>query len=243
MENINKAITIQTYIRKWLSTSIYPRLSNNTHIKNKFEQEIKGYHLLNETPIKESVWEEINCNIVKDICKISDCAYGNHLSGKDNKFDNWNISNKTTKVENGKINMSSYRLSSVCNNKEPGNAIDIVREIEKRDSSFDYYSILLREETEQQLTYYWCLIPKHHHIFKLCSKTMKHRMGKIGKKKGDIVGWEDTYMDITFSMSSQLWYHCNMKDIKKYILYNTTVERIKPTISYSDIFEIVTSSN
>ena len=46
MENINKVITIQTYIRKWLSTSIYPRLSNNTHIKNKFEQEINSEKFL-----------------------------------------------------------------------------------------------------------------------------------------------------------------------------------------------------
>jgi|TARA_B110000285_G_scaffold198446_1_gene230905 hypothetical protein len=228
--------------------TITPDLSaseNNDPFYNKcktlhkeFNDVIKGYTMINKTPIKESVWEEINCNIVCGVCSITDEANGNHTSGKDNRFDNLNISNKSTKTNGNNISISSYRLSSVCSDKNNGNVQDIISEIEKRDSSFDYYSILIRNEKEHaMIEYMWYIIPKDCHIFKINELTPK--LGKNGKKKGEIVGWESKYCNITFSMSSQLWYNFNIIDIEKYKVCSTEIDNSKPKINYSQIFNLL----
>ena len=46
---------------------------------------------------------------------------------------------------------------------------------------------------------------------------MNIKKGKIGKNKGKNIGWESNFYDITFSMSSQLWFHFDFEDIKKFI--------------------------
>ena len=231
----NAAIRIQSMWRKYYS------VKHNIYIKYKklqpqFTSVIKGYHMINTTPIKESVWEEINCEIVKHACVVADQANGNHKSGKDNRFDNINISNKSSKQEGNTIRISSYRLSSVCSDKHNGNAQDIINEIEKRDSSFDYYSILIRDEkTNSKIIYKWYIIPKDCNVFKINCLTHKH--GKRGKKKGEIIGWESYGCDITFSMSSQLWYRFHMDDIEKYKVCETEIDNNKPKLTYSQIYE------
>ena len=69
----------------------------------------------------------------------------------------YNISNKSCKIEkNNKINISSYRLTKVCNVKDNGNIDHIIKEIESRDSSFQFYSLLCRQEYDDGIKYYWC---------------------------------------------------------------------------------------
>jgi hypothetical protein len=34
-------------------------------LQPQFTAVVSGYHLINKSPIKESVWEEINCDIVR----------------------------------------------------------------------------------------------------------------------------------------------------------------------------------
>lgn len=228
------AIIIQSMWRKYYS------VKRNIFIKFKtlqpqFASVIKGYHMINTTPIKESVWEEINCDIVRHICTIADQANGNHKSGKDNRFDNINISNKSTKQNGNNISISSYRLSSVCSDNHNGTSQDIINEIEKRDKSFEYYSILIRDEKEDsKILYKWYIIPKNCHLFKIHSLT--HKIGKIGKKKDKIIGWQSDYCSITFSMSSQLWFHFNIEDIEKYKICQTEVDNSKPKLNYSQIY-------
>lgn len=204
-------------------------------LQPQFTAVVKGYHLINKTPIKESVWEEINCDIVGGVCNIKDEANGNHLSGKDICFDNVDISNKTAKKVGNMINISSYRLTSVCCGKSPGNAEDIIAEIEKRDATFQYYSLLVRDERKHSMiSYEWYLIPKDHYLFNIDAITPK--VGKIGKKKSEIVGWESKYCDITFSMSSQLWYKIDIREIEQYKLCSTELNNGNPKINYSQIF-------
>ena len=121
---------------------------NRKLVNKSFKSEILGYHLICESPIKESIWEEINCNIVNEYCKITRNKKGSHLSGRDNIFDNWGISNKTANIINEKISISSYRLGNVCNIKNVGNTTTIINEINNRNKSYDYYSILLRDENQ-----------------------------------------------------------------------------------------------
>lgn len=54
-----------------------------------------------------------------------------------------------------------------------------LKEIKKRNSSFDYYSILIRKEKEKGLIeYMWYIIPKDYYVFNTDKLTPK-----IGKKR------------------------------------------------------------
>lgn len=216
----------------------------DNNIIEKFNKEIYGYHLINETPIKESVWEEINKNIVSIKCKVYDEACGNHLSGKDNRFNNWNISNKTGKISNyNNIKLSSYRLTSVCNQKEPGNIEEIKNEIYKRDKNFEYYSLLLRDENKNIIKYFWFLIPKEHYIFKIDNQWFQ-KIGQKGKNKYKQIGWISKNMSIEFNMSSQLWFNFNFNDINEYLISTTQINKnnIKK-LCYSDIIDLIIKNN
>lgn len=236
---LSNVIKIQSLVRRWLvkKNNIYKKFRIDS-IKSKFKDEIFGYHLINSVPIKESVWESINCNIVKNDCIVSDCADGNHVSGKDNKFDNWNISNKTLKIEkNGNCKMSSYRLTSVCSNKNTGKKEEIINEIKKRDKSFDYYSILAREENKNKdkITYIWYIIPKSYYLFRININNLDY----IRNKKNEIIGWKTNNCNIRFSMSSQLWYNFNKNDIKKFKISEIIVNNSNKKMTYSDILKLV----
>lgn len=235
---ICNVIKCQSLCRKWLASrkNIYTAYKKFKNQQPQFNKVIRGYHMINKTPIKESVWEEINCDIVSDVCNITDEANGNHMSGKDNRFDNINISNKSAKTDGTNISISSYRLTSVCSDKLHGTEQDIIDEIEKRDKSFDYYSILTRNEKQNSvIEYKWYVIPKDYYLFKVDKLTPK--LGKIGKKKDEIVGWQSKYCDITFSMSSQLWYKFNIRDIEKYEVCSTEIENSKTKLNYSTIYD------
>lgn len=234
-------VRLQSVVRRYVSntTNIYKKFKNPQIIKN-FENELRGYHLMNKSPLKESLWEEVNTNIVRDYCTIADEANGNHLSGKDNKYDMWNISNKTCKIEkNGKISISSYRLSSICSNKDPSTKEKIVEEIHKRDSNFDYYSILVRQEDKNIITYMWCVIPKDYYIFNVENQEFIPKLGKQKRSQGQNVGWTGKYFDINFSMSSQLWYHFNFDDIKQFVLAKVTIPIPQTPLTYSQIYKLV----
>jgi hypothetical protein len=216
------------------------KLLKQKMVKKRFADEILGYHMLNYTPIKESVWEDINASIVSSCCVVSDQAMGNHLSGIDNKFNDWRISNKTAKIaKNHAVNVSSYRLTSVCNNRDIGDIERIVDEIQRRNDSFDYYSILLRKESLDHLTYRWYVIPKDFYVF---DANLFDWDIKIGQK-GFIVGWKSKFMDITFSMSSQLWYKFQLIDIEQFIIVDVSVYKKSVLMTYADVFHLKTKDN
>ena len=203
-------------------------------LQKEFSREIYGYHLLNDYPIKESTWEVINKNIVGKKFKI-DYEHGHHGSGMDMKMGEIFVSNKSAKIQkNGHISLSSYRLTTVTNPKHPNTPESIIAEIEKRDCSFDYYAILLRSETDEHIMYYWCMIPKTHVIFDVSNQTLHKKTNKRGK----MTGWTSEHASISFSMSSQLWFHFNLKDIQEYILHTCQVSR-KNTITYADMYSIL----
>lgn len=230
---LSSIVKIQSLCRGWIirRKNIYGVIKKFKRLKENFSKTLQGYHMVNNTPIKESIWEEVNSDIVKSLFSISDEANGNHVSGKDNRFDNINISNKTTKVKGTNIRISSYRLTTVCNNKDIGTPENIIKEIRKRDSSFDYYSLLVRIEKENShIEYMWYIIPKDYYLFRI--DNLNHKIGK----KGKIIGWKSKYSSITFSMSSQLWYNFDMYELKKYMVCSTEVDNSKPKINYSQIY-------
>lgn len=207
-------------------------------LNNRFRNELAGYHLFNEESVKEATWEEINRNLVRGILQVSDAANGNHLSGKDNQFGVWGISNKTAKETGSNLKISSYRLTCVCSDKDPGKIEKIQEEITRRDGSYEFYSLLVRKETDDGDTEYkWFVIPKTCSVINPCTFEWQPKLGTRGNKKNQQVGWKSENMEISFAMSSQLWLTVPIAEISRYQICSTTIENSqKKTMSYADIF-------
>lgn len=214
-----------------------------------FAKCVKGYHLVNDDPVKETPWEDINAIVLNASgCNVHSQSNGSHKSGGDLSCSLGNFSNKSTQYENGNnsFKISSYRLTTVCSDKTPGNIEDIITEINDR-KNFAFYSIIVRKETEQQILYEWYLIPSDFPALNPAFYKWHPKLGKIGKNKGAITGWETdmlngSSMSITFSMSSQLWIDVHITDeIKQYIIGSCHINRGRKT-NYIEIYEKYSSA-
>lgn len=242
MNDVSRAaIKIQSLWRAHNSrtNNLLSQLQNNRKLfKQRFADELKGYHMLNEEPVKESTWEELNRNLVKDVFKVSCEAHGNHASGKDNQFGKWGISNKTATETKNTIKISSYRLTTVCDQSNPGEMKTIQDEITKRDSSYEYYSLLGRVEDKKakSITYKWYMIPKSCKAVDPCGYEWSPKIGLRGKKQGQQVGWQSSNMEISFAMSSQLWLTIPIAEIQRYCICQTTIIRSQTQkITYAEL--------
>ena len=210
-----------------ISDELRSRLSSN------FAKCVKGYHLVNDDPIKETPWEDINAIILNASgCDVHSQSNGSHKSGGDLSSSLGTFSDKSTQygAGNESFKISSYRLTTVCSDKTPGKIEDIIAEINNR-KNFNYYSIIVREDTETQILYEWYLIPSDFPALNPASYKWQPKLGKTGKNKGATTGWETdllsgSSMSITFSMSSQLWIDVNITDeMKKFIVGSCRVNR------------------
>jgi hypothetical protein len=218
--------------------------ANRSKLAENFTKCVKGYHIVNDDPIKESPWEDINAQVLEASgCIIDTKSNGSHKSGADISCSVGSLSNKSTQYEpDGKsFKISSYRLTTVCSDKEPGTIEEIVTEIEKR-KNFQYYSIIVRNCSESNIVYDWFLIPCDYPQFNPASYGWTPKTGKIGKNKGAITGWETndvlgSSMSITFSMSSQLWLHIEItEEMLAFRIASCTVEK-KRRLNYIQLFE------
>jgi hypothetical protein len=206
---------------------------------------VKGYHFMNDDPIKETPWEDINAIILTATgCTVTSQSGGSHQPGSDISCSLGRFSNKSTQYDpgNGSFKISSYRLTTVCSDKTPGNIGDIIEEINRR-KNFDFYSIIVREDNKTQIHYDWYLIPSDHPAVNPSAYEWKQKLGKIGKNKGSITGWEtDTRngssMSITFSMSSQLWMNIHITEEMKrdFVVGSCEVNRGRK-YNYIQLFE------
>ena len=210
-----------------------------------FKKCVKGYHLINLSSINETIWEDINAIIFSSLgIIIYSKSDGSHSSGMDIDCSLGRISNKSAKYSNNKksIDISSYRLTTVCSEKNYGTSIEIIQEINKR-KNFDYYSFIVRDESDKENIHYdWLLIPSNYIFLDPSSYNWEPTIGKRGKKKDTQVGWNTNEingcrMSITFSMSSQLWIHIEItEEIKKFIVASAIVEN-KPKYNYIDLLD------
>ena len=198
-----------------------------------FTKCVKGYHLINDDPIKETPWEDINAQVlIASGCIINSQSNGSHKPGADLSCSLGNLSNKSTQYETGNksFKLSSYRLTTVCSDKTPGKIEDIIAEINSR-KNFKFYSIIVRYEKDNEIQYDWYLIPSDYPQFNPSSYKWIPKVGKQGKNKGSTTGWEtDTIggssMSITFSMSSQLWLDIVItEEMKKFIIASCKVTK------------------
>lgn len=194
-----------------------------------FAKCIRGYHLVNDKPIKESVWEDINAIVLKASgIQVTSESNGSHKPGGDIVCALGGLSNKSAVYTKNKIKISSYRLTTVCSNKSPGDINQIVAEINKR-KNFDYYSIIVRDETPGHIKYDWMMIPSDHDAF----NPVLYKWSQTINKKNEVTGWftdkiNGSSMCINFSMSSQLWITVEITDeLKKFITGTCQVAREK----------------
>lgn len=213
-------------------------------IDQKFKKCIQGYHLVNTSPINETIWEDLNSLIFSSLgIKMFSKSDGSHLSGMDIDCELGKISNKSAKYSNNKksFDISSYRLTTVCSEKNCGDPVNIIEEINRR-KNFDYYSFIIREENKENIKYDWMLIPCDYITLDPSSYIWEPSIGKRGKNKDAQVGWSTNEingckMSITFSMSSQLWIHLTMtEDIKQFIVASAEVCN-KPVYNYIQLSE------
>jgi hypothetical protein len=200
--------------------------------------------MVSAEPIKESPWENINAEILGAAgCSVTAKSSGSHKPGSDITCSIGGLSNKSAKYNAAKtkIDISSYRLTTVCSPTDHGKAEAIVAAID-RNKDFQYYSVMVYSEKEATLEYDWYLIPASHPALSPSTYKWEHKMGKIGAKKGTIVGWETdlvdgSRMDITYSMSSQLWMHLNVtEELRTHIVASCSVSN-KPKLSYLALAE------
>ena len=207
----------------------------------RFQEVIRVHFALTRHPIQGTIWEDIKCKILEKSFHICEQANGGHKSGKDNRVDNFNMSDKTAKIDKNDdiLNISSYRLTNVCNAKKTGDVNEIVLEIEERDKSFDFFSILVKNDNNNSTTYEWYVVPKDYYIFKIVPNDLREKVGKKGKNKDEIVGWEWEHGDITFSMSSQLWYKFDINLIQQFRIHSVELNHNSPIVDYSTLFNLM----
>lgn len=201
-------------------------------LKSNFIKCVKGYHLINNDPIKEAPWEDINSIILNASgCTVHSQSNGSHKSGEDLSCSLGKLSNKSTKYEAGNksFNISSYRLTKVSS----GGIEDIISEINKR-KNFDFYSIIVRNDE----LYDWYLIPSDYPVFNPASYKWELKLGKNNKS----VGWKTDTLDgssmsITFSMSSQLWMNIHVtEEMQKFIVGSCNIHKGRE-LNYIELFE------
>jgi len=213
-------------------------------LRDNFSKCVKGYHLINSSPIKETIWEDINSQVlIASDCSIDSQSNGSHRSGADIFCNIGALSNKSTQYDAGNhsFKLSSYRLTTVCSDKIPGAIEDILTEINNR-KNFAYYSIIVRNESETEYKYDWYLIPSDLPQLNPNAYEWHPKIGKIGKNKGINIGWETntiegSSMAITFSMSSQLWIDVLItEEIKKYIVGSCNANK-ETRINYMQLYD------
>lgn len=209
-----------------------------------FKRCVYGYHLLNKDPIKEAVWETVNTQIFKHSgCTVYSQSSGSHSPGSDISADIGCFSNKSGKYVctpmQKSIDISSYRLTSVCSAANPGTVDSIIDEINRR-KNFQYYSVVARTEAASQICYDWIMAPSDHPVFNPASYAWEPMIGKRGKNKDAQIGWKTNVVDgssmsITFSMSSQLWMSvCMTPELQTYIIA-TTDAKVAPIMDYIEL--------
>lgn len=221
-------------------------LKNNIYLHNNFNYCVNGFHLINSGIINEKIWEEINKQIfVESGLSMTYISSGSHQSGTDIICNNVSFSNKSAKKTlKNHISLSSYRMTTICNNKKFGTEEKIINEINKR-KNFDYYSVIVRKETKNELEYTWYILPSNLDIL----NPIKYKWNPYYNKKNIQTGWitnkiNNCYMKIVFSMSSQLWIFIdtNNNELSKYKITDTKITT-KNNLNYISIFKSFATSS
>ncbi|SVD36210.1 uncharacterized protein METZ01_LOCUS389064 [marine metagenome] len=193
---------------------------------NHLKENIKGYHLLNDSVLNETNWGVITkMTMEKTLPEKRTVEY----------------MTKTSKISST-INLSSYRLTNSCDSVK-----DLVKEIdENRSPSGDMmYFVLLKKEDKLQYRYQFFIIPHSLAMFQAKNYKWNPTFGKSGKYKGIQNGWKgdfdgdsDAQMKISFGTTYQLWYCFRASELTDYKVCEFIVEKPARTLTYGDIWSL-----
>jgi hypothetical protein len=232
---------IMTHLLRISKSALLPSSKVLFDCYRNFNKCVSGYHIVNDIPIKESVWESINMQILE----ASDCkpetSPGSHRSGMDLSCSFGRLSNTSSvyNKEGAAFPLSSYRLTSICSLGQPGAIADVLKEIDQR-SQFDFHSVLVRNQTFEQMYYDWYLIPRFYGGLNPHQYIWSYSIGQRGRYAGQVIGWETNVvngssMSIRFNMSSQLWTKFHVTpEMKQYRIASCVVNRHR-RLSYIEL--------
>lgn len=212
-----------------------------------FQNTVRGYHLLNKAPIKETVWENTFARILQIVDAKVEHIGGNHLPGSDVKL--WDndtgvttaFSCKSCKIEGKYMKVSSYRMTK-CSTIE-----DFIDEIDVKRANFQYYSLLARKENKKNKTeiesidYQLYIIPAE-----LIKAKLLQWKTNTNKRTEKITSWatdrkNGVSMSIQKSMSNQLWIELSLDLFSEYLIHSQTVQVDSQEIDYHSLFEAFSS--
>ena len=211
-------------------------LTDTTEFQKVLEKTIKGYHVVNECPIKEATWEAILCQVLTKLGKKYTYKSGSHQPGKDIAFEGKNgLSCKSCKETKDKLVLSSYRMTG-CKTVE-----ECIEEIDIKRANFEYYVVLSRIENSKQnmITYNCYVIPSSK-----IKASNNNWTTKTDKNTSELSGWESDEKDgvsfsIRKSMSNQLWINVDKKAFHEHCVCSNIQVNNKNEIDYCSLFEML----
>ena len=208
---------------------------------NNLAKTVRGYHLVNGSPIKEAVWE----GILASSLSVSGIEYswnnGGHQSGRDisvvDGVRRLGVSCKSCKdKKTGKhLTLSSYRMTKCRDAEEFIKCIDFER------ANFDYYGVLSRCENDDLVRYAVHFIPSE-----MVKANKLEWTEKLDKKGKSIVGWEGqevegVQMNVVRSMSNQLWIKLNKDAFKEHCVLDGLEVKKGQSMDYAMLYEMLGS--
>ena len=138
---------------------------------------------------------------------------GSHKKGGDISTDDETYSIKSAQLKNGKMSISSFRLTRFKDNLP-----EMMYFIDNDGKNFDKYFVLARNESDTSINYSFYIIPSN----TISALSMKWTETK--DKEGKVTGWQtinndDIKLKIVKSMSSQLWIEIKTDYIKEYLSF------------------------
>lgn len=202
---------------------------------------IRGYHLVNSSPIKEAVWENVLASSLAS-SGIEHVWYnGGHQSGKDitiiDGVKRVGVSCKSCKDNKKHLHLSSYRMTKYHNVEDFVSCIDVER------SNFEYYGILSRKENDANINYAVYFIPSK--MIKASNLKWSERLNKEGTK---VVSWvtdevNGVQMSVTKSMSNQLWIKLNKEIFQDHCVVDAlTIDKACLT-NYALLYDMLSERN
>jgi len=201
-----------------------------TKFAQELEKTIRGYHMVNDVPIKEAVWE----SVLAQSLRRADCAntwkQGGHQSGMDILIGDQGISCKTTKMGRTSFKVSSFRMTK-CNTGE-----EFTEEIDVKRNNYSHYCVLARTEYAEELVYDVYVIPSSK--VKATPKTWKEYKNKSGKiTKWDTDNKDGYGMMVSATMSNQLWIVLQKSAFEEFRTIKDIKIKLGQEMDYASLFE------
>lgn len=193
-------------------------MTDNTHFNNnKFNDKLKkhiDFRLENSRiKITDLVLEELISFALEDSNHDHIYESGSHKKGVDISTELENFSIKSSKLDKGILNISSFRLTRF------GDDLDkMINFIDNDGKNFDKYFVLARNESSEQINYSFYVLPAN--IFSATNMKWVETKNKNNK----ITGWNtvddlNIKLKIHKSMSNQLWIEINKDYVEEYLAF------------------------